>query len=251
MKTIDEPIRDVLRQVTVNNNIATMPQLDRSTYVQVNKVLESLGGKWNRKLKGHSFDGADGAQKIADAVMFGTYECPKDDFDFFETPEGLAGQMVQAAEMIRDHYVLEPSAGRGQIVKAITHEFPGKRVDCCELSADNRKVLEQVDGVLMRANDFLLFVTGVPIYDRIIANPPFSKGRDVEHVSWMWRHLKEGGRIVTITGPGWTFREDRKFKEFREWIKSIDAEWEELPEGTFKESGTNVRTVMLIINKKG
>ena len=31
-------------------------QLDRNDYVKVNKALEALGGKWNRKAKAHLFD---------------------------------------------------------------------------------------------------------------------------------------------------------------------------------------------------
>ena len=35
-------------------------------------------------------------------------------------------------------------------------------------------------------------------YDRIIANPPFTKNQDIDHVMQMWNFLKPGGRIVSI-----------------------------------------------------
>ena len=51
-------VLDILGECKVEENILYLPdrQLERADYMAVNKVLEELGGKWNRKSKGHIFD---------------------------------------------------------------------------------------------------------------------------------------------------------------------------------------------------
>ena len=57
-KRIDEQTLAILSRVTVEGNtiFLTCGQLDRKQYQAVNEVLENIGGKWNRKLKGHVFE---------------------------------------------------------------------------------------------------------------------------------------------------------------------------------------------------
>ena len=49
--------------------------------------------------------------------------------------------------------------------------------------------------------------------------------------------------------PSWQYRTDRKHAEFRAWLQELDHEVEDLPEGTFKSSGTNIRTLLVTIRK--
>ena len=55
---ISNTVLDILGNCEVQDNVLYLPnvQLDRADYTAVNKVLEALGGKWNRKEKGHVFD---------------------------------------------------------------------------------------------------------------------------------------------------------------------------------------------------
>ena len=58
---IKPEILDILNQSAIVSNglfSLTLPniQLDRKTYLEVNKVLEALGGKWNKKHKAHIFE---------------------------------------------------------------------------------------------------------------------------------------------------------------------------------------------------
>ena len=55
---IKENIRDILAECRAEGNVVYLPQrqLERADYEAVNKVLSALGGKWNRKAKGHVFD---------------------------------------------------------------------------------------------------------------------------------------------------------------------------------------------------
>ena len=55
---ISEEILKILAECRIENNTLFLPpeQLDRKTYETVNKCLTDIGGKWNRKAKGHVFD---------------------------------------------------------------------------------------------------------------------------------------------------------------------------------------------------
>ena len=71
---INETVRDILAECRVEENILYLPdrQLDRDVYTAVNKVLNALGGKWNRKVKGHVFDYSPEAA-IEEAILSGEY----------------------------------------------------------------------------------------------------------------------------------------------------------------------------------
>jgi methylase of polypeptide subunit release factors len=75
---IDPDVQEVLRGIRVVGNVAYIDRpLERELYMRVNKVLEALGGKWNRKVRGHVFesDPSAGRGAIADAVRAACPEC--------------------------------------------------------------------------------------------------------------------------------------------------------------------------------
>ena len=49
--------------------------------------------------------------------------------------------------------------------------------------------------------------------------------------------------------PAWQYRTDRKHPDFRTWLETLDHAVEELPEGTFNSSGTNVRALLATIRR--
>jgi len=51
--------------------------------------------------------------------------------------------------------------------------------------------------------------------------------------------------------PSWQTNQNKKFSDFRTLVEANDSEVIKLPEGSFKESGTNVNTVMLVMRKSG
>lgn len=74
-----------------------------------------------------------------------------DGLDFFPTPQSIATQMIEAAELTPDMAVLEPSAGMGHIAEAI--RAAGVDPDVVEYSANRRELLE-LKGFNVLANDF-------------------------------------------------------------------------------------------------
>lgn len=242
---IQKPILEIIEQGNTEGNLYYLPgiQLDRKTYLAVNKVLENLGGKWNRKQKAHIFE-SDISDRIDNVLLTGEVVDPKKEFQFFETPPGLAKRLVDIAGILAGESILEPSAGRGVIVTEIGMQCVFNAADCVEPNPTNRQYLEN-RGFDVVGNDFLKFDKK---YDVIIANPPFApRQADIDHVSHM---IDLANRIVvSVMGAGVTFRQNKKTVEFWDKVKRYDYELIDLPAGTFKASGTMVNTVILKIIK--
>jgi hypothetical protein len=241
---------EVIEQSTIDGNVLKLPdvQLDRKQYMEVKNKLELIGGKWKGgKIGGFVFD-EDPTPYIKD-IIGGEKRNLKKEYQFFETPDDLADYLVLLAGINNGDNVLEPSAGRGSIIKAIHRLFPDMVVDCFEIMDLNNKFLEKLPCTFRIGNDFLLLKDSDNFYDRIIANPPFSKNQDIDHVRKMYEVMKPGGRIVSIMSNHWTFAGGRKEAEFRMWLSDIEAEIQGIDPGRFKESGTMVGGKIVIINK--
>ncbi|HHN0558181.1 TPA: PLxRFG domain-containing protein [Pseudomonas aeruginosa] len=90
-------------------------------------------------------------------------------------------------------------------------------------------------------------------YDRIVMNPPFSKGRDIQHVQHAYSLLKPGGRLVAIMSEGAFFQSNKAAENFRAWLDGLGATSERLPEGSLMDPAlpvnTGVNALMVVIDK--
>lgn len=151
---------------------------------------------------------------------------------FFQTPPSLCRKMVRYADIGIDDRVLEPSAGNGNIADLM----PGCHV--IEPAHSLREILE-LKGHHLVASDFLAFSSR---YDRIVMNPPFENGRDMEHVRHAYGLLERGGRLVAILSPAYTFHRSKAAAAFRDWIADKLEHEEEIPAGTFAGPETVTQT---------
>lgn len=154
------------------------------------------------------------------------------------------------------HRVLEPSAGTGRLIRAIGAVAPRAAITAIEINTGlwDQLVREfQPDQWNVRpllCLDFLEYDperADLPV-DRIVMNPPFAKQADIRHVNHALRFLKPGGRLVAIMSAGVTFRQGQVATRFREMVEERGGFIEPLPPGTFKESGTGVNTVLVVID---
>ena len=134
---IKDEVANVLANSKIEENRLYLPieQLERSLYMAVNKVLEAIGGKWNRKAKAHLFESSP-EEIVEEVLQAGEYTHAKNEYNFFETPEPLAKRLIDLAG-IKEGSILEPSAGRGAIAKLMN-------CDCIELEESNRKFLTEL-----------------------------------------------------------------------------------------------------------
>lgn len=165
----------------------------------------------------------------------------------FPTPPELAARMVEEAGIEPGMLVLEPSAGTGNILKAIGNE-PDKVA--VEINPSLVQALARcgVSGLRVREGDFLQQNGNLGKFDRVLMNPPFADGADIDHVRHAYGFLKPGGRLVAIMCEGSFFRSDCKSQDFRAWLDAVGGMSEPLPADTFKTSGTGVITRLVVIN---
>lgn len=102
-----------------------------------------------------------------------------DNKDFYPTPRELFYRLMDGKRFI-DGKILEPSAGKGDLIKYILELNRSKsvRVDAIESDTNLANIL-MGDGINVVWDDFLTYET-YKEYDYIIMNPPFSNG--VDHV---------------------------------------------------------------------
>lgn len=254
---ISPDVRAVLEKATIGaDRLALNGQLDRSLYVAVNKILEAGGGKWDKKAKVHLFD-RDPREVFGLVAATGkiTVEKVVDEqqtFQAFYTPDDLADRMVKLAQIDATSIILEPSAGNGALIRAMLRGGADRRrISAIEIRERETETIFTDLRVAVKTCDFLEFGTVLDreFFTTIVANPPFAKDQDISHIEHMLAFLKPGGRLVTISSPGWTFRTTKRHVAFRERVSGPLWTREELPEGTFKESGTNVRAMLLTYHK--
>lgn len=241
---------DVLKQCTLVDNVLKLPniQLSSNTYNKVKQCILEAGGSWvGGKTQGFSFP--FNADRVFSSLKEGKRCDLKGDFQFFETPENLCDQVVGLLPKTipSNAKVLEPSAGRGALIKAF-HKVFDNNVDCFELMPENVEFLKKLDGCDLIGSDFMSCSNRT--YDIIVANPPFCGNQDIKHLRKMYELLNEGGCVVCITSSHWDFAQEKECVDFRDWIKLVGAEVLDIDAGAFKKSGTTIRTKIIKIVKK-
>lgn len=245
-RDIPENVLDMLQQGTCDGSRYTMPQLDRSDYDKVKKVLDAAGLKWDRKSKAHIAADGDADEAIETLLMTGRYLLPAD-LGQFDTPPELAERIVEMAGVTQAMHVLEPSCGVGNLVGPLLAR--GAQVAAVELAPDRfRTSLQAVSHLKFFLGDFLeIGKAGAPMFDRVVMNPPFAKRADVAHVMCALGWLKPTGRLVAIMSAGVSFRHDKATVALREVVRARGGSIDPLPADSFHCAGTSVNTVVVSI----
>lgn len=257
---IPDDIRDILNRSLVTSNSLKLPeQLERATYLRVAKVIENLGGQWNRTAEAHVF-AFDPRERFGLAIKNGVAVDYQKKLQQFYTPRSVAERLVcTVADVRKGERVLEPSAGRGIIAQAAVF-CREARVQCIELDPINVEYLLSLGQRCLQADFLQVQVEELcphgPDFDFVLMNPPFSKFQDCAHIRHAWNFLKPGGLLVAICihNPLEThFANPDRFttpraailEQFAEF--AADASIDTLEEGTFQD--TDVVTFILTMRK--
>ncbi len=234
-----------IKKMTVNGNRLELPKDEQfDNYTQVKKCLLTAGGKYKRS----GFEFSEDASTVQARLVGGEAINDKKKFQFFPTPPCVVDLLMNHACVDSDMSVLEPSAGQGAIVDEIIKT--GAHASMIELMPENIKVLNRKYEQELTPTDFIDVNPDDHIkYERIIANPPFTKNQDIDHVLHMYDFLDEGGLLVSVMSRSWCQGSQKKQVAFRDWLDSVDSYTEEIPAGAFKESGTNISSMLVVINK--
>lgn len=251
---IPEEVLAVLRRSVCTSTTLTLPpdKLDRKLYVDVNKVLEAAGGKWDRRTRSHVFE-RDPRDVLDLAVSTGKIVSKKTELQAFYTPAKLAMQMVAllpnwTPAKMRSLRVLEPSAGHGALLDPLVQQGVNvQNVTCYDVDQDAVNVLNG-RGYRASCRDFLSVLDPALVcaFDLVVMNPPFTKGQAVAHVHHALRFPHVGGQLLAIMPPTWETARVRAAVALRDDLtKSYDWAVQPLPDGSFQEAGTNVKVVLL------
>lgn len=110
------------------------------------------------------------------------------DKNFYPTPKEIAFKMIEGLDL-RGVNVLEPSAGKGDILEVI--ESKTANIYCIEKNQELQSILREKKYTIL-GDDFLKFKPD-HIFDVILMNPPFDNG--VKHLLKAWEISEEGTQI--------------------------------------------------------
>lgn len=171
--------------------------------------------------------------------------------DFYPTPEHLISKMFSKIKKTSIKNILEPSAGKGNIVDYLknTSLYRNRKyeIDCIEKDYELRKFLKGKSHKVI-FDDFLNFNT-MKKYDVIIMNPPFSNGD--KHLLKAMSLMKDyGGEIIcllnaeTLKNTCTVYRQDLKnqIDDYKAEVEFIEKAF------TDAERKTSVDIVMIYIN---
>lgn len=119
--------------------------------------------------------------------------------DFYPTTATLASDMLAKLDKSTTNRVLEPSAGRGDLIDAVERRlssFGGRKVSIDAIEKDDELVaVLKSKGRAVVARDFLTFESYAQ-YDAVVMNPPFSAG--AAHLLKALDLMKRGGEVVCL-----------------------------------------------------
>lgn len=240
-------------------------QLARDNYLQIQRTIQGIGGAWNRKEQAFVFDSDPSSlwARVLAGEQIDLLREFKKRTQFFATPKEVVRQMMEYFDIGAGYAVLEPSAGDGGIGDVLLEEFSTFpwTLHAVEQEETLRNILVRKGYTVVGEN--FMELLAMPLYDLIVANPPFSKGQDMLHIMQMSKHLKPGGRIVSLmrdiklddrrirdANPKELTYQGRIHKQFIEFLDDYGFySTEKVPAGVFSESGTSIATQIFVIDR--
>jgi 16S rRNA G966 N2-methylase RsmD len=169
-----------------------------------------------------------------------------DNVDFYPTPEKVIFRMLAQYD-VNGKTVLEPSAGKGDLLEALQAE--GANVLYCEVSEPLQRILNG-KGRFMCADFLELTSDKVSHISAIFMNPPFSKG--VAHILHAYSIAPDGCTIVALCNSS---NITNDYSKERKELKTLIENYGSIQElgNCFEdaERSTAVEVAMITIKKPG
>lgn len=278
---IDDPTAQALRNATYSGQSVEFPDpLGPDVWATTKAALIRMGAEHARNTSRFDFDPDQDARSVVTATLkTGQIMGAKGAAGWVPTPQDLArhivGQYMEHSYNSRDRVrVLEPSAGRGALVDAITRG--GRDVDWLDVTAveldARRAAYIDFEGVTVVVDTFEAFADAAEsdgqLFDVVMMNPPYSVPGKADiwalHVLLAWRLLTPGGCLVAIVpasaapdgrtgGNVKGVREVRDlvrtYGEVRDLVRTYGRVAEDLEDDAFAESGVTVSTCVIVLHK--
>jgi Domain of unknown function (DUF4942)/Uncharacterised methyltransferase family (DUF6094) len=152
------------------------------------------------------------------------------DLQYYPTPAKVVERVLGGIYIQKGERVLEPSCGCGRFLDAL--RAASASVYGIEVDPGRAAQARAKGHPVLLAN----FLDTVPTgdFDRVVMNPPFYGQHYAKHVNHALKFLKPGGALTAILPA--TARYDHGL---------LKGRWDDLPVGSFSESGTNINTTVL------
>lgn len=169
------------------------------------------------------------------------------DLQFYATPRKVIDNILQHRfSDLKGKRILEPECGEAAIMEALrrlgANDIYGVEVD------HSRAAIARAKGFTVLTGNFLETMFDEQ-FDLIVMNPPFYGQHYAKHVLHAWSLLAPGGTLIAILPV--TARYDHGLLD--DLVKSAghrySTPWDDLPVGSFSESGTNINTTVLTLHK--
>jgi len=182
------------------------------------QILQMIGGVKCGQKGFHWFEFDYDPTEVIDHLLL-TRTIPEHvSHQFFPTQHELGAAAAAEADVQPGETVLEPEAGLG----GLAEHLPQDQTICVEISGLFTKVLLAKGYKAINA-DFIEWAKQAPMFDKVVMNPPFSKGRAQLHVETSASLVKPGGRLVAILpgsmrgkdllGEGWVTKWSHNFHD--------------------------------------
>ncbi len=167
--------------------------------------------------------------------------------DFYPTPQDVIFTMLEGIN-INDKKILEPSAGKGDIIDFL-NDNGAREVLFCEIEPE-LKLISQTKGRFLKSDFLEVESSEVSHVDLIVMNPPFSK--DTQHILHAFNIAPPGCKVVALCNAQTILN---TYTSTRKELKQIIDTY-----GIFQNLGncfaeaersTNVEIGLIIINKAG
>lgn len=171
------------------------PDRDKGVAAEIQEIIYLLGGvKFTQDGSSWFEFDYDVMPVIKEIVCSGCVPDQKS-HQYYPTPESIALDAVELAEIGPEHDCLEPSAGTGNLVG---HMGWCHSITCVEISGLHCKILEG-KGYQVEKVDFLQWSEVTKDrFDRIVMNPPYSQGRWQAHIEHAATMLAPDGILVAV-----------------------------------------------------
>lgn len=198
---------------------------------ELHELLVKFGG---RKLPRSQYEFDYDPHPVLTEIAISGYVPEDVSHQFYSTGEALAERVVDEAQIQDGDTVLEPSAGTGAIAKFL----PTEGTTCVEVAHIRCEILK-AQGFTAHKADFIEWAASHGrVYDRVVMNPPFSKGRAELHLNTAAGLLASGGKLVAILPAS---------LQGKNLLPGFDESWSEVLEDQFY--GTKVRVAILTAEK--
>jgi hypothetical protein len=151
------------------------------------RVIQYIGGAWS----GTEYEFEYDAREVINEIIVSGCIPDRVSHQYYPTPELVAQEAIEIADISAGDMCLEPSAGQG----GLADMMPKDQTVCVELSPLHCKILE-AKGHHVEQADFLNWRGGS--FNCIVMNPPYSEGRWQAHIDHAATLLRDKGRLIAI-----------------------------------------------------